>query len=204
MTMLPANFFARATVEVARDLLGAVLRVRRSGGLWTAGRIVETEAYEAEGDPASHAGRGRTPRSEIMYGQPGVAYVYLIYGVHHCLNLVTEVEGTAGAVLLRAVEAVEGQTAMARRRGLDAARYRRQDLCSGPGKLCQAFGVDIRWNGLPVAVDRQPKSLPGVGLITVQAPDAPVAWKSTPRIGISRAAKRCHRFIDPNSDCLSR
>ncbi len=204
MTFLAADFFARAAVDVARDLLGATLRARGNDGLWTAGRIVETEAYGGQDDPASHAGRGRTPRSEIMFGPAGVAYVYLIYGVHHCLNFVTEADGEAGAVLIRSLEPVDGQMVMARRRGLDLGRYRRRDLCAGPGKLSQAMGLDLSWNGTPVAADHGPESPSGLRLLLVEAGSAAVDWQAGPRIGISRAVDRPLRFVDPDSDCLSR
>jgi DNA-3-methyladenine glycosylase len=204
MTFLAADFFARAAVDVARDLLGATLRTRGTDGLWTAGRIVETEAYGGQDDPASHAGRGRTPRSEIMFGPAGLAYVYFIYGVHHCLNFVTEADGTAGAVLIRALEPVEGQMVMARRRGLDLARHRRRDLCAGPGKLCQAMGIDLSWNGTSVVADHESESSSDLRLLLVEAGSAAVDWQSGPRIGISRAVDRPLRFVDPASDCLSR
>jgi DNA-3-methyladenine glycosylase len=200
MTLLGEEFFARATIAVARDLLGATLRVRGSTGPWASGRIVETEAYGGPDDPASHAGRGRTARSDIMFGPAGVAYVYLIYGVHHCLNFVTERDGTAGAVLIRALEPLEGKPGMARRRGLDPKHHRPGDLCSGPGKLCQALGLDLAWNGVPVAA----ASVDPAHRIQVAAATSPVAWQAGPRIGITRAKDRPLRFIDPGSNCLSR
>ena len=204
MELLRSEFFARAAVEVARDLLGSVLRVRGADGLWATGRVVETEAYGGAEDAASHAGRGPTPRSAIMYGPPGVAYVYLIYGVHHCLNFVTNPDGEPGAVLIRALEPGAGQAQMARRRGLDAARCRPPDLCAGPGRLCQALGIDLSWNGFPVAADR-PSEFPGqCRLLEVAATPEPVAWRCGPRIGIRRAQALPHRFVDPGSDCLSR
>ncbi len=203
MTLLTEEFFARATVDVARDLLGAIIRVCGKDGRLTSGRIVETEAYEGEDDPASHAGRGRTPRSEIMFGHPGHTYVYLIYGVHHCLNFVTEVKGTPGAVLIRALEPLEGQTLMAQRRGLDPAQYHQKDLCTGPGKLCQSLGIDLTWNALPLTPDQQPKPA-SARHITLEAPATPVTWQATPRIGITRAKTRPLRFTNPTSPHLSR
>jgi len=121
---LPRAFFARDTRAVARDLLGKVL-VHLDGGVRRAARIVETEAYHGEEDRASHARFGRTPRAEVMFGKAGVAYVYLVYGMHHCANVVTGEEGFAAAVLLRAGEPLEGCLAEPR----------------GPGKLCRALGV---------------------------------------------------------------
>jgi len=204
MRFLEADFFARATIEVARDLLGATLRVRDRDGGWTAGRIVETEAYGGTDDPASHAGRGRTPRSEIMFGPPGCAYVYLIYGVHHCLNFVTEVEGVAGAVLIRALEPLVGEDKMVLRRGLDPRKFRARELCSGPGKLCCALGVDLSWNGQRLAGQPANQRVAQDRLMAVEASGKSVVWQSSPRIGITRATGRLHRFIDPASDCVSR
>ncbi|OWW19518.1 DNA-3-methyladenine glycosylase [Noviherbaspirillum denitrificans] len=127
---LPRKFYARATEEVARDLLGKHL-VHVDGGIERRARIVEVEAYIGAHDLASHSSKGVTPRTSIMYGPPGHAYVYLIYGMHHCMNVVTEPEGNGAAVLLRAVEPVaniEGNT-------------------RGPGLLCRALGIDKRFNG---------------------------------------------------------
>jgi DNA-3-methyladenine glycosylase len=146
---LPASFFARDTVLVAQELLGKVL-VSRRGGAVTGGRIVETEAYLGSHDPGSHAAtRGITKRNATMYGPAGRAYVYFTYGNHHMLNIVTEVEGVAGAVLVRAIEPVAGADAMLRRRvsrGGTAPHMR--DLANGPGKLAAALGIDLRDNGV--------------------------------------------------------
>lgn len=200
MALLGQEFFARDTSDVARELLGATLRVRDAKGIWSAGRIVETEAYGGRDDPASHAGRGPTPRSGVMFGPAGVAYVYLIYGVYHCLNFVTEKEGVAGAVLIRALEPLDGLSLMARRRGLDPEQHRSADLCSGPGKLCQALGVDLAWNGVPVTVAETTVAR----RMQVEAAPTPVVWQAGPRIGITRAKDRPLRFIDPHSNGLSR
>jgi DNA-3-methyladenine glycosylase len=139
---LPRSFYARPTLDVARDLLGCVVARRFSDGEILRGRIVETEAYVGEGDKACHARAGRTPRTLPLYGPPGIAYVYLTYGMHHLLNAVTEREGFPAAVLLRAAEPLEGLERMARARGTDRAHL----LTSGPGKLCQALGLDLRQN----------------------------------------------------------
>ena len=127
---LPRAFYDRDTVAVARDLLGKCL-VRRNGGVTRIGRIVEVEAYLGPHDLAAHSARGLTPRTKVMFGPPGHAYVYLIYGMHYCVNVVTQAEGKASAVLLRALEPVknvEGRT-------------------QGPGLLCRAMGIDKALNG---------------------------------------------------------
>lgn len=142
-TPLPHSFFARSPLEVAPDLLGRVI-VSTSDGLVTSGRIVETEAYLGAGDPGSHASTiGMTRRNAVMYGEPGTVYVYFTYGNHHMTNLVCEAPGTAGAVLLRALEPLEGLDVMGERRGGRTGR----ELCNGPGKLSQALGIDLNDNG---------------------------------------------------------
>jgi len=134
---LPTEFFARSVHEVAPALIGCELRVGATGGV-----IVETEAYDA-GDPACHAYIGPTTRNEVLFGPPGRAYVYLSYGIHSLLNAVAEPEGSAAAVLIRALEPTEGIELMRRRRGRD----RDEELCSGPGKLTEALGVGLELNG---------------------------------------------------------
>jgi len=198
---LPRRFFARDTLTVARELLGCLLWARPAGGEPCAGRIVEVEAYLGEDDPASHAAGGPTPRSAIMFGPPGHAYVYLSYGMHHCLNAVTGPPGRAGAVLLRAFEPVVGEEAMAARRGRADSRT----LGAGPGRLCQALGIDRAWNGLPLAAPpasgREP-SAPGRVWIATGPPPAAIAVG--PRIGIRKAVASPFRFCDRDSRCLSR
>lgn len=141
MLCLSREFYDRDTLQVARDLLGQVL-VRLLDGQRLSGRIVEVEAYIGEDDLASHARFGRTERNAAMYGPPGHAYVYQIYGVHHCLNLVTGPEGYPAAVLIRALEPLEG---IERMRLLRSGRLDRQ-LTSGPGRLCQALAIDRRFD----------------------------------------------------------
>jgi len=141
------EYYARATLQVARELLGQRL-VRIWEGQRLAGRIVEVEAYLGIEDQASHARSGSQGRAGVMFGAPGHAYVYLIYGMHYCLNLVTESDGQAAAVLIRALEPLEGLEQMARLRGGAAVR----DLARGPGRLCAALGIDRSYNGQDLCV----------------------------------------------------
>ena len=144
---LKRSFFARSVHEVAPDLIGATVLVNGVGGV-----IVEVEAYHHT-DPAAHSYRGPTPRNRVMFGPPGFSYVYRSYGIHWCVNFVCEAEGSASAVLIRALEPTHGLSAMRLRRGLDDTRA----LCSGPGKLCEALGITIEHNELPL--DQPPISL---------------------------------------------
>ena len=137
----PRSFYARGTLLVARELLGSIVH-RRLDGLVLSGRIVETEAYVGEEDLACHARAGITPRTEPLYGPPGRAYVYLTYGMHHLLNAVTEPRGRPAAVLIRALEPLEGIERMVKARGIEAPHL----LASGPARLCQALGIDLAWN----------------------------------------------------------
>jgi len=187
---LPRAFFARPTLEVAPTLLGALLVRRLDRNVQLVGRLVEVEAYLGPLDPASHAYR-RTPRSAIMWGPPGIAYVYVSYGNHYCMNVVTEPEGTAGAVLLRALEPIEGIEEMRRLRGVQELKL----LTSGPGRLTQAFAVDLSFNGADLTRE---------GPLYLAEGTPPSRIASTPRIGIRRAADRPWRFIDPDSSYLSR
>ena len=137
---LKRAFFARSVHEVAPDLIGATLLVDGIGGI-----IVEVEAYHHT-DPAAHSYRGPTPRNLVMFGPPGFSYVYRSYGIHWCVNFVCEKEGSASAVLIRALQPTHGMAAMRRRRGLHDERA----LCSGPGKLCEALGITIKHSELPL------------------------------------------------------
>jgi DNA-3-methyladenine glycosylase len=173
---LPAAFYDRPTELVARELLGAILECTTADGV-ASGRIVETEAYLGPHDPACHAVAGLTERTRHLHGPPGFAYVYFIYGVHWCFNAVTREEGHGSAVLVRAVEPVSGVALMRERRG---ASRKDVELTNGPGKLCQALGIDGSLDGL--RLDRRPLRILG---------GDPVGDEHvivTPRIGITRAA----------------
>jgi DNA-3-methyladenine glycosylase len=171
---LRRDFFARSVHEVAAELVGAVLLVDGVGG-----PIVEVEAYDHE-DPAAHGYRGRTARNASMFGPPGHAYVYRSYGIHWCLNFVCEDEGSASAVLIRALEPTEGVDVMRERRGVENPRL----LCSGPGRLCQALGLTGEHDGLPL--DRPPFQ------VYARARETEVV--AGPRIGITKAADRRWRY----------
>jgi DNA-3-methyladenine glycosylase len=183
-------FYARDAVTLARDLLGRVLFFESPAGL-LAGRIVETEAYTGTADPASHAYRGVTARNTVMFGPAGYAYVYFTYGMHHCLNVVAERKGTAGAVLVRSLEPLWGRGVM-RGHGPQGGDER---LCSGPGKICKAFGLTLQHNGLDLT--RGP-----LGIAAGRAVDDRQV-KVGPRIGISRAADLPHRFTIAGSRSVS-
>lgn len=184
MKQLHQPFFARSVHYVAPDLIGATLLVNGVGG-----RIVELEAYHHT-DPAAHSYRGPTPRNAVMFGPPGFAYVYRSYGIHWCLNFVCEPEGSASAVLIRAVEPLEGLAKMRRRRGLTEERL----LCSGPGRLAQAMGVTHAHNGL--ALDRPPFEL--------YARDKKPEIVTGVRIGLTKAAELPWRYGLKDSKFLSK
>ncbi len=181
---LRRSFFDRPVLKVAPELIGANQLVNGVGG-----RIVEVEAYHHT-DPAAHSYNGRTERNAVMFGPPGYAYVYRSYGIHWCLNFVCEEEGSASAVLIRALEPVAGIAAMRRRRGLVDERA----LCSGPGKLCEALGVSHRHNGLPL--DRLPFELRARG----ESLDIVVGV----RIGITKAIEHPWRYGLKGSRFLSK
>lgn len=146
MTILQRDFFARPTLTVAQELLGKIL-VREIDGQRLSGRIVETEAYIGLDDTASHASKGRTPRTEVMFGPAGYTYVYLVYGMHFMLNFITEQEGFPAAVLIRAIEPLQGLEFMQVQRQKENHRpIKPVNLTNGPGKLCQALAVDKNLN----------------------------------------------------------
>jgi DNA-3-methyladenine glycosylase len=181
---LPREFYERPTLVVARDLVGKTLWRRTDMGV-TAGVIVETEAYIGAIDPAAHAYRGRTARNRVMFGPPGHAYVYRSYGIHALFNAVTEPEGQAAAVLIRALQPLHGSDLMRARRG---AGMSERELLRGPGRLCQGMGITL---------DENEADLLGPALWIGDTPgfptDAPVM--ATPRIGISQATDLPWRFV---------
>jgi len=181
-TPFERDFYDRDAEIVARELLGASL-IHEIDGMIRVGRVVETEAYLGPHDLAAHSSKGRTPRTEVMFGPPGFAYVYLIYGVHHCLNAVTGAEGHASAVLIRALEPVENIEGKTR----------------GPGLLCRALGVDRRLNGSDLVT----------GSLVFSAPKQSESFKilARPRIGVDYAgdwAKRPLRFLIEGNPYVSR
>ncbi len=187
MSHLGVDFFERSVHQVARELIGCELRVDGVGGV-----IVETESYERD-DPACHAYVGLTARTATIFGPPGRAYVYLSYGIHSLLNAVCEPDGTAAAVLIRALEPTVGIEEMCRRRG----RERPRELCSGPGKLAEALGIGLELNGVSLAeppFELRPRAVRWAG----------VEVATGPRIGITRATEMPWRFCAAGSAFLSR
>lgn len=214
--ILQRAFFEAPPERVARRLLGKVL-ARRSRAGWLAGRIVEAEAYlgphEKTADPAAHSHRGPTPRNEVLFGPPGHAYVYFIYGMHFCMNVSCEREGHGGGVLIRALEPVAGFEQMARNRGLDdfprfpkhdqngwgagAGCRRLKELTGGPGRLCQALGITrSEDNGLDLVDPKSPLQLRDDGTRAGRV-------SVTPRIGIRHAADLPLRFAIAGNGCVS-
>jgi DNA-3-methyladenine glycosylase len=187
-SVLSRDFYARPAIEVARDCLGKILMHGK-----TAGRIVETEAYLGVDDRAAHAWRGMTDRTRVIFGPPGHAYVYFIYGMYECLNFVAEPEGQAGCVLIRALEPLAGIAAMRRRR---PAAKRLEDLASGPGKLTLALGITRKQNG----ADLTRSALQVRALRTEPALEVAV----TPRVGITHCADWPLRFLIAGNRFVSR
>ena len=197
MPVLSRDFYARPTLDVARALIGKVLVHETAAGS-AAGVIVETEAYIGEADPACHAAPGPTARNAPLYGPPGIAYVYLNYGIHYLVNAVTESEGSPAAVLIRALEPLEGEALMRRRRARGTGRasreFTRAELCRGPGNLTRALGITLRDNltdltGRVLRIEDR------------RLPARDVAW--TPRIGIAVGVESEWRCVAVGSDAVS-
>jgi DNA-3-methyladenine glycosylase len=184
---LPRSFYDRSVHEVARELIGCVVRHGE-----TAGRIVETESYHME-EPACHAFAGVTERTRTLYGEPGRAYVYFSYGVHSLLNAVAEPDGVGAAVLIRALEPVDGIEVMRARRGLERA----EELCSGPGKLTQALDIGLSLNGSSL-VDGP------IELLTREPGAREPRVVVGERVGITKAVELPWRFCDADSRHVSR
>jgi len=190
MNILPQTFYARSPDQVARALLGKIL-ICTTRDVHCAGRIVETEAYFAKDDPACHAARGVTARTRTMFGPPGHAYVYFCYGNHWMMNVVTEAEGHGSAVLIRALEPLEGIATMRRRRG----GVRDIDLTNGPGKLCAALGITGRFNDAPL----------DAGPLCIADDGYRVATPATSaRIGLRVGTELQARFFVPGNPYVSR
>ena len=198
---LPRAFYARPTLEVAEDLLGKVLVHRTRSGT-TSGIIVEVEAYIGESDPACHAAPGPTARNAPLYGPPGHAYVYLNYGVHYLVNVVTEPKGSPAAVLIRALEPLEGLSVMRKRRARErTVRHRRRrtrisdhELCKGPGNVTHAMGISLRENSLDLLGD----------VLYIEDRGCEIAGvKWSPRIGITKATERHWRCYASASRSVS-
>jgi DNA-3-methyladenine glycosylase len=181
---LTRSFFDRSVHEVAPDLIGATFLFNGVGGL-----IVEVEAYHHT-DPAAHSFNGQTARNAVMFGPPGFAYVYRSYGIHWCVNVVCEAKGSASAVLIRALQPMQGLAAMQRRRGLENERL----LCAGPGRLCEALGITREHDGLPL--DRAPFEL--------RARTGHLDMVKGPRIGITKATDMPWRYGLKGSRYLSK
>lgn len=194
--ILPGDFYERPTIDVAQALLGCCL-VHEEGNMTTAGKIVETEAY-LSGDPAAHSFIGKTKRNAVLFGPVGHAYVYLIYGMHYCVNVVTGEEGLGEAVLIRALEPLQGIHVMKRRRVTESI----SQLCSGPGKLTAAMGITRECNGVsfmdgPLRI-RSRDSAPG----TVPVRNDEIV--RTTRVGIIKAAEKPLRFYLKDCPFISR
>ncbi len=184
---LDSAFFDRSVHDVARELVGCELAFDGAGGV-----IVETESYD-ESDPACHAYHGRTPRNDVLFGPPGIAYIYFSYGVHNMLNAVCEPEGRAAAVLIRALRPTRGLAAMRERRGREDDR----DLCSGPGKLTQALAIPLERNGSPLTE-------PPFEIHARAREWSAVEVSTGPRIGITRGTELPWRFCAAGSEFVSR
>jgi DNA-3-methyladenine glycosylase len=182
--VLPHTFYARPTLDVAEDLLGKVLVHRTREGT-ASGVIVETEAYIGEDDPACHASFGRTARNEPLFGPPGFAYVYLNYGIHYLMNAVTEADGYPGAVLIRALQPLDGVGLMKKRRAPDGRDIDDHALCRGPGNLTRALGITGKDNRLDLSASK----------LTIEDRGVSVGEVATgPRIGIRVAVERPWRY----------
>ena len=194
MTLIPRDFFARPSVQVAPDLLGCVLEHQAAAGL-VAVELTEVEAYAGQADPASHAYRGKTARNAVMFGPPGHAYLYFTYGMHFCVNLVCLCDGTASAVLLRAGRVIAGEELARARRTRSASVVPPRDLARGPARLCQALDIDRSLDGADVCVPGSPLRVRWEGAgpgTTARSAERKVC--TGPRVGVAAAAEVPWRF----------
>lgn len=204
---LSRSFFDRPCLEVARDLVGAVLVHDPPSGPQLAGQLVEVEAYLGEGlDPASHAHTGKTQRNGSMFETPGRIYAYRSYGIHTCINVVCERRGAAAAVLLRAAVPLAGRQAMCQRRGLGSARdsvspNALRKIASGPGRLAEAFGLTLEHDG--VSTLRGPIAIRAGATRSDLGASSEVRVATSTRIGITRGADLRYRFYDADSSLVS-
>ena len=187
--ILKESFYSRDTSVVAKELLGKLL-IKELNGLVCGGIILETEAYYGHDDPASHAFRGITPRSNIMFDQPGLAYIYLCYGMYCLLNVVTEKKGIPGAVLIRALQPAVGIEAMMKRRKINNDL----NLTNGPGKLTVALGIDIKDNAKDLT-----KIYSGIGIFNTNVVFAEAEIMASPRVGITNGKDRLLRYYFKNN-----
>ena len=192
---LSRAFYERNTLLTACELLGKLIVRRTKEGIMT-GRIVETEAYRSKDDPASHAYRGSTPRNRVMFDHGGLAYVYYVYGFHYCLNATTEVPGTAGAVLIRAIEPLRGLELMLRNRSLSSASPL-ENITNGPGKLTSAMSITTELNGTDLTSG-------GALYIRTSPPTKPFRVGTSGRIGVKTAYRRPWRFFIIGNKFVSR
>jgi len=187
---LSRKFFAQPTLQVARNLLGKYLVFKQNGTLLS-GKIVETEAYVGKDDPASHAFGKVTPRNQIMYGPPGYVYIYFIYGNYYCLNFVTEKKGFPAAVLIRALEPSDGIEKMVKNRNSATP----ENLTNGPGKLCQAFGIDKDLNGCDITSN---------SLFVEDRNEEIFQIESSNRIGVREGSDKKWRFYVAQNSFVSK
>jgi len=186
---LPRSFYDRPTLEVARNLLGSFITFRTKQTSLSA-RIVEVEAYIGQDDPACHAARGLTERNQVMFDQPGFSYIYFIYGMYHCFNIVTEREGFPAAVLLRAAEPIDGIESMRKR----SPKGKVEQILSGPGKFCRSFGLTLDHSGM---------DLTGNTLYLTSGKGKPGRIVTTTRIGIKTGTELSYRFYLAESEAVS-
>jgi DNA-3-methyladenine glycosylase len=197
MKQLDREFYLRPTLSIAKDLVGKLF-IRQTHETQLVSRIVEVEAYLGSKDPASHAYKGKTRRNEVMFGNGGHLYVYFTYGMHYCCNVVTEEEGVGHAVLLRAAEPLTGIDIMTRNRGLSVARERDKfQVCNGPAKLCQAYGITKTENGIDLCGNEL-----WIAEETLEAHRPTIV--ATTRVGISQGISSKWRFCLRNNPYVSR